>query len=235
MNSLKYIHHQKPLEQIDIGPLSDQIADRIVDAIALGQIKSGDRLNEAELADNLGVSRVPIREATRILSSQGIIIPSPRRGVRVGIFDEAWATQLHNSRVAIERLAARIVSDKFAEDPSRVLQVTAAAEKIRETTSHYPLNAYEVNRADIAFHSAIFRIADSPLLSTLWAAIARHVLIMFASETYRATDLEWVNSQHDRYIETLLNGSAEQLDNEVEGHVAAVRIFVMEEKEKKIQ
>eukprot|EP01036_Dinobryon_divergens_P010494 gene10494-14058_t len=56
---------------------------------------------ETELAAALQVSRVPIREAMRILESQGIIVATPRRGMRVATLDDAWARQLHQVRVAI--------------------------------------------------------------------------------------------------------------------------------------
>jgi len=76
----------------------------LVEAIALRELQSEQRLIETKLAAALQVSRVPIREAMRILESQGIIVASPRRGMRVATLDEAWAKQLHAVRAAIERI-----------------------------------------------------------------------------------------------------------------------------------
>lgn len=85
--------------------LSERIADRIVDAIAQGQIAAGQRLIETELAEALDVSRVPVREAMRIFSSQGIIVPAPKRGMQVAAFTDIWANQLRDVK---SRSSARL-------------------------------------------------------------------------------------------------------------------------------
>ncbi len=212
-----------PLESIVT--LADQVADRIVDAIAARRLVSGQRLIETELADALKVSRVPVREAIRILASQGILVPAPRRGMQVATFDAAWATQLHNARVAIERLCARIVADKLAVDRSPLHRLEACVAAI-DAAAHRPQDGWlRLNRADIAFHTAMFEIAGSPLLTTLWNAISRHVLIMFSIETYRDTDFERVTQEHRIYVDVLLSGSREKLDAEIDTHVAGLRTF----------
>jgi DNA-binding GntR family transcriptional regulator len=205
--------------------LADQVADRIVEAIAARHLVSGQRLIETELADALQVSRVPVREAMRILASQGIIVPAPRRGMRVATFDAAWATQLHNARVAIERLCARIVADKLAVDGAPLCALEARVAEIDAATRRSEGSWLGINRADIAFHDTMFKIADSPLLTTLWTAISRHVLIMFSIETYRDTDFARVTAEHRAYIEALLSGSPARLDEEIDLHVAGLRTF----------
>lgn len=220
------VQDRDPLAPLGVAaPLADQVADRIVDAIAARQLVSGQRLIETELAEALKVSRVPIREAMRILASQGIIVPVPRRGMRVATFDAAWATQLHNARVAIERLCARIVAEKIAADPSLLGELEARIEAI-DAASRIPGGGWlAINRADIAFHTTMFTLADSPLLTTLWTAISRHVLIMFSIETYRDTDFARVTQEHRDYVAALVSGSRARLDEEIDLHVAGLRTF----------
>ena len=64
--------------------LVEQVVDAFVKAAAEGQILPGDRIVEADLAKALNVSRVPVREALRLLESQGIVVNSPYRGMRHG-------------------------------------------------------------------------------------------------------------------------------------------------------
>ena len=68
--------------------LGDAVADAIVSAVASGLLKPGQRIVEADLAAMLKVSRVPIREAIKILQAQGILNVTPNRGARIAEFDE---------------------------------------------------------------------------------------------------------------------------------------------------
>jgi DNA-binding GntR family transcriptional regulator len=213
--------------QLDFVPLSpltlaDQVADRIVEGIAARTLSSGERLIEAELATALHVSRVPIREAIRILTSQGIVVATPRRGARVATFDAAWATQLHAARVAIERLGARITSEIIKRDTAARSRLEACVTAIERSRGDW----LAVNQADIAFHAAVFDIAGSPLMRTLWNAISRHVLIMFSIETYRDVDFDRVVAEHRVYIDSLLHEKPSGIDEEIDRHVAGLRTFI---------
>jgi len=70
--------------------LSDQVANSIADGIALGRLDPGQRIVEVDLARQLNVSRVPVREAIKTLVAQGILETSPHRGTRVVVYDQAW-------------------------------------------------------------------------------------------------------------------------------------------------
>ncbi|MCR8725391.1 GntR family transcriptional regulator [Frigidibacter sp. ROC022] len=205
--------------------LADRVADHIVEAIAGQKLAPGQKLVETELAESLGVSRVPVREAMRILASQGIVVPKPRRGMHVANFDKAWGVQLHDARVAVERLAARLVAEKLKTDPHPLELLSDRILEI-EHEAHHPRNGwYGIHRADTAFHQTVFDIAGSPLLSTLWSAIQRHVLIMFAIETDRDDNYERIIPEHHRYVEVLQSGDLDLLDAEIETHVAGARMY----------
>jgi DNA-binding GntR family transcriptional regulator len=201
--------------------LSEQVADKIVEAIAGRQLVSGQRLIETELAAALQVSRVPIREAMRILESQGIIVATPRRGMRVATLDDAWARQLHQVRVAIERIAAHLAADRLRADPTLATRLDLCIATLDRARGDW----LAVNKADIAFHTTIFEIAESALLWTLWNAIARHVLIIFSIETYRDADFDRILAEHHVYVRTLLRGTRADIDSEIERHVAGLETF----------
>ena len=85
--------------------LAFQVADFIVDGIAAGSFQFGQRLIETELAAQLRVSRVPIREAVKMLEAQGILVVTPHRGARVAEFDDLKMDRIREARLALERLA----------------------------------------------------------------------------------------------------------------------------------
>lgn len=209
------------LSPLTSSTLSEQVADRLVEAIASRELRSEQRLIETELAAALQVSRVPIREAMRILESQGIIVASPRRGMRVATLDEAWARQLHAVRAAIERIAAHLAAAQIRADPKLAQRLDRCIEAIAQSRGNW----LATNKADIGFHTTIFAIADSALLWTLWNAIARHILIIFSIETYRDPDFDRVTQEHRVYLEVLLNGAEADIDAEVERHVAGLDTF----------
>ncbi len=206
--------------------LAEQVADRIVEGIAARRLLAGQRLIEAEVASALEISRIPVREAMRILQSQGIIVATPRRGMRVALFDGAWARQLHDVRVAMERLCARTTAERVRADPGLRARVERCVAGVEAAVA--ARDWLVVNRADLAFHTELFAIADSPLLSTLWTAIARHVLIMFSIETYRDHDFARVADEHRTYLRILLTGTRGEIDAEIHRHVAGLRTFDLE-------
>lgn len=199
------------------GPsLVDQVAERIVEAIAGGRLLPGGRVVEAEVAAELRVSRVPVREALRILQSQGILRSVPRRGMHVIDFDDSWQAQLYEARVALERLVLRHAALRLRREPELIRRVDRAIEAMRRAIAVDDRLA--VNRADIAYHRTLCDIAESPLLSTLWEAIARHVFIIFFKET-RHADLGLILDQHLRLRALLVDGGAQALEAEIEDHV----------------
>jgi len=206
-----------PLMPLSGPTLVDQVADRIVEAIARGQLQSGQRIIEADIAADLQVSRVPVREALRILQSQGILRAVPRRGMHVIDFDDAWQVQLYEARVALERLVLRNASERLRREPGLIERIDRVIERMRAAIATGDQLA--LNRADIAFHRTLCEIAESPLLSTLWEAIARHVFIIFSKETYRHADLGLILEQHLRLRALLVDAGAGALEAEIESHV----------------
>ncbi|MEO6609616.1 MAG: GntR family transcriptional regulator [Aestuariivirga sp.] len=203
--------------------LADQVADRIVDAIIAREFVSGTRLIETELASALHVSRVPVREAIRILESQGLIVAAPHRGMQVAQFDATWAQQLHETRVAMEQVCARHVSVRLRKDEVAHEKMEICLEHI--VTARKSGDWDIINVADVAFHTALFELAESPLLVTLWTAIARHVRIMFSIETYRDQDFERIVAEHQNYLSVLLKGSNAEIVDEIRSHVAGRKLF----------
>ena len=85
----------------------DQAAEAIVAAATRGAFLPGDRLVEAEIARDLGISRVPVREALRLLESQGIVVSTPYKGMRLMQVTNQGVAELTRVRTALESLAVR--------------------------------------------------------------------------------------------------------------------------------
>ncbi len=201
--------------------LPEQVADRIVHAIGRGILKADERLIEADLANELAVSRAPVRDALRTLVTQGIVRAEPNRGVRVVRFDAAKTNEVKSARVALERLAARLVSRQVADDPGVLDPLTDAIATMR--TCAEARDVPGMNRADIAFHDALYHASGSDTLVTLWRTIARQVEIIFAGEIARVPDPEMITLEHVQLCNAIRAGDDDALDAEVERHIAGAR------------
>ncbi|GHS91365.1 GntR family transcriptional regulator [Synergistales bacterium] len=99
-----------PIEALK--PIRELVYDYLRDAIGSGEITAGERLNESELAVKLNVSRTPVREAVRMLESDGLVQAVPRRGVIVHEFDISEIIEIYMIRQALEVLAIRSAADR---------------------------------------------------------------------------------------------------------------------------
>src|SRR5215211_496841 len=103
--------------------LAEQAADAIVTGLSAGALRPGQRLVEAELASTLNMSRVPLREALKILEAQGLVESIPHRGTRIAQFDEARVTQICEARVALERIALTYAAPIYQKDGELCLRL----------------------------------------------------------------------------------------------------------------
>lgn len=198
--------------------LPELIAERIIDAVARRQLLPLQHLIETELSEHLSVSRIPLREALRVLQTQGIVVAMPRRGVRLIAFDAVWARELYDARVALERLASHAAAARLRSSSAARAELSASLRALEAAADSE--DPFEVDSADLAFHSTVYELSNCALLQTMWAALARHVRILFSSPEYRAHDPRRVVAQHRLLRDVLLRGSASDIDREVARHVA---------------
>ena len=111
-------------------PLRDVVFNTLRRAILRGELKPGERLMEIQLANKLGVSRTPIREAIRKLELEGLVLMIPRRGAEVAEITEKNLRDVLEVRCALEELAVERDCERMDEEG--FYRVKDAAEKFRE-------------------------------------------------------------------------------------------------------
>jgi DNA-binding GntR family transcriptional regulator len=201
--------------------LAEQAADAIVTGVSAGALKPGQRLVEVELASLLKMSRVPLREALKILEAQGIVESIPHRGTRIAMFDEARVNQICEIRVALERIALSYAAPIYQSNPdllARLDQIITAMERAADR-----LEWIEVSKADLSFHREICHASGNSIVETLWEALARHVFIIFGNEIRDERDARAMGPQHRRLRDLLAAGDAATLHTEIEQHIMRLR------------
>lgn len=168
------------LEALRPANLAERAVARIVDAIADGRLSPGQRLIEADIAAELGVSRLPVREAFKMLAAQGILELSLHRGARISeIADDRLAT-VRAARTTLERLAFPKAAATYRRDPGRLRELDGIVDRMKRAEERADLDV--LNRLDIEFHRAVVAAAEDPFLAALWDALALHLRIVFAWE-----------------------------------------------------
>jgi DNA-binding GntR family transcriptional regulator len=183
-----------PLRPDRRATLADGVADAVAEAIATRRLAPGERLVETALAGRLGVSRIPVREALKVLQAQGILAGERNRGYRVAAFGAETERQVYEVRLALETVLLRdaLAAWRAGRGSPAVLDGPLAAMDAAARAADVAASL----RADLDFHRAVRRAAGNEVAGALWDAIARHVLIVFSSEAYRTDDLALVAAQH---------------------------------------
>ena len=100
----------------DFLPLRDVVFRTLRQAILTGEMKPGERLLEIHLANKLGVSRTPIREAIRMLELEGLVIMVPRRGAQVAQITEKSMSDVLEVRCALDELAVELACERITDE-----------------------------------------------------------------------------------------------------------------------
>jgi DNA-binding GntR family transcriptional regulator len=197
--------------------LAEQVVDNLVEAIGLGNLQPGERILETEIAARLKVSRVPVREAFKILTTQGILQGEPHRGLSVIEVNEKVINEICDARIAVETLAIR----SLRADPDRIAQLAKAlaAKTIILEQRIRVGDLVGINHADIDFHRQICELSGNRIATTLWQAIARHIWIVFGWEIRSETSISRMVEQHERLAQALTSDSDVKAENELIHHI----------------
>ena len=141
-------------------PLRDVVFKTLREAILKGNLAPGERLMEIQLANQLGVSRTPIREAIRKLELEGLVIMIPRRGAEVARITEKDLKDVLEVRTSLEELAISLACERISD---------ASVEALKEALKNFKaaINGGDVTKIaerDVAFHDIIFAATDNARL-----------------------------------------------------------------------
>ncbi|MBU3840068.1 MAG: GntR family transcriptional regulator [Candidatus Ruminococcus intestinipullorum] len=144
-------------------PLRDVVFKTLRQAILRGELKPGERLMEIKLANKLGVSRTPIREAIRKLELEGLVLMVPRKGAEVADITEKSLNDVLEVRKALEELAVQLACERMSKEAFEELK--QAAERFKEILDNDDVT--KIAEADVAFHDIICQATENQKLIQL--------------------------------------------------------------------
>jgi GntR family transcriptional regulator of vanillate catabolism len=215
--------------------MSTQMAEAVVrlrEMVLNGKLAPGQRVAEAPLADLLGVSRTPVRQALPVLAQEGLLVENETRGYLVRAFTAAEITDAIDVRGALESLAAQRVAERgvtksLARDLHRCLEDGDSLLARRRLEEGDEASYAEMNAR---FHALILRAAGSAILTAAFERIAR---VPFAGPQALAFDrtqldqmydrLHYAHRQHHAIVDALEAGQAGRVDALMREHAHGVK------------
>ncbi len=184
-------------------PLRDKVADEIRAAILSGHFKPGDRLVEDRLAEAFGVSRNPIREAIRTLTSEGLIETTARRGAVVASLSDQEAEEVLEVRATLEAANARLAARR--RDPAVLKQLEAI---LAEGTDAIAAGRTEhLSRLNDAFHTHLAQAGHNRVLADLMRTLRDRTAPLFRRTGLEFARISW--AEHADILRSVIAGDAE--------------------------
>ena len=189
---------------------------RLLAELREGRLNPGDRLRETELADRLGVSRTPVREAIRQLEADGIVTHIPRQGAAIRTLDYAEVMELYEMRAVLEgtaaRLAARAASEIEIEELIDMNQQMA-------TLGNAP-QAFILNRQ---FHVALFDAAKNRFLARSMHALQMALLILGPTTLTKPDRARQAVEEHSGVLDAIKARDGVQAEAAMRAHIEAAQ------------
>ena len=208
-------------------PLRDVVFNTLRQAFLRGELKPGERLMEIQLANKLGVSRTPIREAIRKLELEGLVLMIPRKGAEVAEITEKNLRDVLEVRGALEELAVRLACDRI--DKEGIENLKKAAKGFEAVLDSEDIT--KIAEADVAFHDIIYLATDNQRLIQLLNNLREQ---MYRYRVEYLKQKEWhpkLLAEHQDIIRAIENRerdkaasiTSQHIDNQVEAVIDILR------------
>jgi DNA-binding GntR family transcriptional regulator len=212
-----------------LAPLSQRTSEgvaRILRAeIFSGRLKPGDPLPERSLAEQLGVSRTPVREAMFTLQSEGLVELTPNRGATVRTLNAHDVQRIYALRAVLEAHAAREAAETGLSD-HYAHELEDAQARLERLGSASP--AAEQALADLSFHMLISEATGSRMLHSIMGQVLAFTVSYRSNFAYPEERATRVNEQHRAILAALLDRDGERAEKAMREHVESSGRFALE-------
>ena len=204
-----------PIKLDSYQPLREVVCESLRDAIRRGVLKPGERLMEIQLAEELGVSRTPVREAIRKLELEGYVIMMPRRGTYVASMSIRDINEIFEIRTALESLSNGLAAERITDEELESLQrlLVMIGGYVEEG------NMDKIVETDIEFHDLLYKAARNSrlvgIISNLREQLTRFRTLSMSYPVRLETTLE----EHREIVEAIAEGDVKRAKKAAEHHM----------------
>ncbi|MGB7806507.1 MAG: GntR family transcriptional regulator [Actinomycetota bacterium] len=185
--------------------LAEDAADRIREQILAGGFRQGEHLVEAKIAEQLNISRGPVREAFKLLRAEGLLNEEPRRGTFVVSLSADDVREIYGLRAALEGRAARLIAR--THDPATIEQLRTLADAIDAAVATG--DGAAVSRADLAFHEGLCALCGNSRILEVFDRYVPTLRALLRLDERVLRSLDEVSNQHRPFVEAIEAGEEE--------------------------
>jgi DNA-binding GntR family transcriptional regulator len=205
--------------------LGEQVFNGLKQGIMRGDISAGGRLVESHIAETLGISRTPVREAIHKLEREGFIEHQPRGGFKVLALSRNDIEETFGIRSVLEGYAARLATIKHRTEELKPLE-----NKIEEFRKRLDKNQLDVlTRINTEFHNLLYALSKSPklinMINSLQDQIYRFRLMILSDDKLAAIS----NDDHKRMLKLIQKRDADGVERLVREHILRGQEVVLKE------
>ncbi|WZL73553.1 GntR family transcriptional regulator [Clostridiaceae bacterium 35-E11] len=196
-------------------PLRDVVFEHLRNAILTGDLKPGERLMEVQLAEQLGVSRTPVREAIRKLELEGLLVMVARKGAYVADVSIKDILDVLEVRSVLEGLAASLAAERMTEEELEELELISYHFKKYIESG----NVEGMIEKDREFHDRIFRSTRNPKLMQIAQGLQEQVHRFRTSYFAEYNKSKALLSEHQAILEAISDRNAAKAQQLAQNHI----------------
>ena len=205
-------------------PLRDVVFENLRGAIVEGKLKPGQRLMEVQLAEQLGVSRTPVREAIRKLELEGLVVMLPRKGAYVVNMSLKDVVDVLEIRASLEGLAASLSAERITDEDIKKLE--SIVEEFENNVDESNVEA--LLKKDVEFHECIFKSTNNKrlhqLINSLWEQVYRFRVTYISDYDSTVNIVE----EHKMILDAIKRGDSEMAKKYAMEHIQKAENFMIE-------
>lgn len=196
--------------------VAEQVTDELRSAIHSGELAPGERLVERKLADRLGVSHIPVREALTRLAEERLITREPRRGARVAQLSAQDLEEISSLRIVLEQFMAIRVQERWNEESAARLGAI-----IQAMSDAAPGDIAEVLRQDRLFHETLADLAEHRFLDEVSGQLRGRItgFLHAANAALAPAEQEEHVRSHQQIVDAIASGDPERAQAVIAEHV----------------
>ncbi len=193
-----------PIKLDGYKPLRDIVFETLREAIINQTLKPGERLMEIQLAEEMGVSRTPVREAIRKLELEGLVVMVPRKGAYVAGISMKDIHEVYELRSALEALAASLAAVRITDEELEEME----RQMVREAKETEENNLQGIVSIDTTFHDLLYQAAHNQRLGQFINILQEQVQRFRAATLSRPGRSKYALEEHKKIVEALANKDA---------------------------
>ena len=193
-----------PIKLDNYKPLREMVFESLREAIILGRLKPGERLMEIQLAEEMGVSRTPVREAIRKLELEGFVVMVPRKGAYVAGISVKDIVDVFEVRAALEGLAAGLAAERITGEEMDLLE--------RSLLKINAVGGGDIDAAvegDISFHDIIYRASRNQRLVQIITHLQEQLLRFRMTSLSQPGRVKVALDEHKKIVEAISDRNVE--------------------------